>query len=88
MGQRVRRFVLRAVDSPRSARIQGSINLYDTEHLYLVDWSKMTGMSFMASYAAIWDLQRRDGWGDRQAHETIKINQSQHITIEQRAIRN
>ena len=77
--------VLRAVDSPRSARIQGSINLYDTEHLYLVDLVvENDGDVFhceLCRHLGIYNVEM-DG-GARQAHETIKINQSQHITIEQ-----
>ncbi len=72
-----------AADGPGSARLHGFLNFFDVDHVRLIDLHvENEGDVFHCEQCRHITLQglRLDG-GDRQAHETVKINQSQYITI-------
>ena len=69
--------------------LQGYVNLFDVAYLYLIDLE-------VANQGDVLHCERCDHFlirnsrfdgGDRAAHETIKINQSQHVYIEGSEIR-
>ncbi|MBP7962013.1 MAG: right-handed parallel beta-helix repeat-containing protein [Caldilineaceae bacterium] len=81
--------ILRAADGAGTVTLQGYVNLFDVAYLYLIDLE-------VANQGDVLHCERCDHFlirnsrfdgGDRAAHETIKINQSQHVYIEGSEIR-
>ncbi len=81
--------ILRAADGAGTVTLQGYVNLFDVAYLYLIDLG-------VANQGDVLHCERCDHFlirnsrfdgGDRAAHETIKINQSQHVYIEGSEIR-
>ena len=76
--------ILNAADGPGTAEIQGNLNVYDVDYFYLLGVSvRNSGDVFhceLCDYLLLRGVTM-DG-GTRQAHETVKINQSQHVYIE------
>ena len=77
--------LIQSADGPGAARLQGFINIYDTRYLYLIDLSMAnTGDVFhceKCDHLLLRGLTMNGGSG-HEAHETVKINQSQYIYIE------
>jgi hypothetical protein len=77
--------ILRSADAPGSATLHGFVNVNDTHYLYLLDLTITNeGDVFhceKCNHLLIRDSVMNGGSG-HQAHETIKINQSQYIYIE------
>lgn len=78
--------ILAAADGPGTARLLGNtMNVFDVDYLYLLGLVlENDGDVFhceQCDHLLIRDSSFRGG--ERQAHETIKINQSQHVYIEQ-----
>jgi hypothetical protein len=72
-----------AAEGAGSVRLLGYVNIFDVDHLLLKDLRvENEGDVFHCEQCTHLMLQglTLDG-GDRQAHETVKINQSQYITI-------
>lgn len=75
---------IQSADGPLAARLHGSLNLYDVRYLYWIDLEvRNAGDVFHCERCDHLLLRgvRFDG-GNRQAHETVKVNQSQHVYIE------
>ena len=74
--------VLAAADGARTAVLRGDINAFQVSHLTLyglaIDRAGDTFHCEQCSYVTLNGV-RLDGRGD--AHETVKVNQSDHITI-------
>jgi len=81
--------IVQSADGPRAARLQGYVNIYDTRYLYFLDVAIQNGGDVLHCERCDHLLLRGcllDG-GQRQAHETLKINQSTHVYIEDCEIR-
>lgn len=77
--------ILNAVDGTGTAEIQGNLNLYDVDYFYLLGVTVRNDGDVFHCEQCDYLLLRgvtMDG-GARQAHETLKVNQSQHVYIEQ-----
>jgi hypothetical protein len=76
--------IIRAIDGAGTVTLLGDLNVYDTKYLYLIDLKiAPSGDTFHCEKCD--HILIRGGeynGGNRQAHETIKINQSQYIYIE------
>ena len=76
--------ILHAVDGPRTARLLGNLNVFDVRYFYLLGLAVVNAGDVFhceqCRYVLIRDAHL-DG-GARLAHETVKVNQSQHIYIE------
>lgn len=74
--------VLEGADGPLSARLTGFVNVYNVDHFVLQDLAVVTAGDVFhceqCRHVTIRSVQM-DGLG--AAHETIKVNQSQFITI-------
>jgi hypothetical protein len=76
--------LLQSADGVGAARLHGFVNVFDTRYLYFLDLTFLNAGDVFHCERCDYLLIRGsvlDG-GNRQAHETIKINQSQHIYIE------
>ncbi|MFZ1509826.1 MAG: right-handed parallel beta-helix repeat-containing protein [Anaerolineae bacterium] len=76
--------IIQSADGPLAARLQGSLNVYDVRYLYWIDLEvRNAGDVFHCELCDHLLLRgvRFDG-GNRQAHETIKVNQSRDVYIE------
>ncbi len=77
--------IIQSADGPGLARLLGFVNVFDTRYLYLLDLAFATeGDVFhceQCNHLLIRGVSM-DGGSGHQAHETIKINQSQYIYIE------
>ena len=77
--------IIQSVDGPGKARLLGFANFFDVRYVYLLDLALSTeGDVFhceQCSHLLIRGASMNGGSG-HQAHETIKINQSQYIYIE------
>ncbi len=76
--------ILQSADAPRSARLLGNVNMYDTRYFYFLDVTiANAGDAFHCELCDHILIRNSalDG-GARQAQETIKANQSRHIYIE------
>ncbi len=76
--------ILHAADGPGTARLTGYLNFFDVSYLYLIGLNA-------ANPGDVLHCERCDHFlirqatlrgGDRNAHETIKFNQSQYVYIE------
>lgn len=77
--------ILNAVDGVGTAEIQGNLNVYDVDYFYLLGVTIRNSGDVFHCELCDYLLLRQvtlDG-GARQAHETIKVNQSQYVYIEQ-----
>ena len=77
--------IIQAADAPGSAHLLGFVNIFDTRYLYLINLALATEGDLFHCEQCDHLLLRglsMDGGSGHQAHETIKINQSQHIYIE------
>jgi len=77
--------ILNAVDGVGTAEIQGNLNIYDVDYLYLLGVIVRNSADVFHCELCDYLLLRQvtmDG-GARQAHETIKVNQSQYVYIEE-----
>lgn len=77
--------VLNAVDGVGTAEIQGNLNVYDVDYFYLLGVTiRNSGDVFhceLCDYLLLRQVML-DG-GPRLAHETVKVNQSQYVHIEE-----
>lgn len=74
---------IEAADGARSARLSGFINMFDIDHVALRGLVVANqGDVFHCEQCRHVTIDDSAMDGARQAHETIKINQSQYITIE------
>ena len=72
-----------AAEGAGTVRLHGFLNFFDVRYVSLIDlYVENGGDVFHCEQCSHFTLQglRLDG-GERQAHETVKINQSQYITI-------
>ncbi len=78
--------IFRAVDGPGSVVLAGDLNIFDVRYLYLIGLTvdpEPAGDAFHCEKCDHVLLRNvRLNGGNRQAHETLKINQSQYIYIE------
>lgn len=76
--------ILQSADAPRSARLHGFVNVYDTRYFYFLDVTMLNPGDVFHCELCDHILIRNSALagGNRQAHETIKMNQSQYIYIE------
>lgn len=77
--------ILNAADGAGTAEIQGNLNVYDVDYFYLLGVTVRNAGDVLHCEQCDYLLLRGvtlDG-GARQAHETVKVNQSQHVYIEQ-----
>lgn len=77
--------ILNAADGPGTAEIQGNLNVYDVDYFYLIGVTIRNAGDVFHCELCDYLLFRQvtmDG-GTRQAHETVKINQSQYVFIEE-----
>ena len=78
--------LIQAADGPGSATFLGDINAFDVHYLYLIDFNiapQPAGDAFHCEQCDhILIRSMNISGGNREAHETVKINQSQHIYIE------
>ena len=76
--------IIQSADGPRSARLQGNVNVFQVGYLYWLGLSiDNPGDVFhceQCDHILIRDARLTGG--NRQAHETIKMNQSRYIYIE------
>lgn len=78
--------LIQSADASRSARLAGDLNLFDVRYLYLIGLDLRPDPPGDVMHCEQCDHllirdSRLDG-GDRQAHETVKVNQSTHVYIE------
>lgn len=84
-GSREWPIILNAVDGTGTAEIQGNLNVYDVDYLYLLGVAVRNDGDVFHCELCDYLLFRQvtlDG-GARQAHETLKVNQSQYVYIEE-----
>lgn len=76
--------IIQSADAPRSARLHGFVNVYDTRYFYFLDLTLSNPGDVFHCELCNHILIRNSALsgGNRQAHETIKMNQSQYIYIE------
>jgi hypothetical protein len=79
--------IIQAADGRGSATLQGDLNIFDTRYLYLIDFNIVPQPPGDAFHCERCDhvLLRGmtlDGGRNREAHETVKANQSQYLYIE------
>lgn len=77
--------ILNAADGAGTAEIQGNLNVYDVDYFYLLGVTIRNSGDVFHCEQCDYLLLRQvtlDG-GARQAHETVKVNQSQYVYIEQ-----
>lgn len=78
--------IIQAADGPGTARLGGDLNIFDVRYLYLIDLTIVPDPPGDALHCERCDhlLVRRStlSGGERQAHETVKINQSQYVYLE------
>ena len=78
--------VFQAADGRGTAVLQGDINAFDIRYVYFIDFNidpQPAGDAFHCEQCNHILLRGMDiSGGNRQAHETVKVNQSQHLYIE------
>jgi hypothetical protein len=83
--------ILQSADAPGSAHLHGFVDVFDTRYLYLLDLTIATEGDVFHCERCDHLLMRGvtvDGGSQHNAHETVKINQSQYIYIEASDISN
>ncbi len=85
-GTRTAPIILQAVDGRGTATFLGDINAFDVRYLYLIDFNIAPQPAGDALHCEQCDhlLVRamNISGGNREAHETVKVNQSQYVYIE------
>ncbi len=83
--------IIQSADAPRSARLAGDLNIFDVHYLYLIGLDMRPDPPGDVIHCERCDhLLIRDSnldGGDRQAHDMVKINQSQNVYIEDSSLR-
>ena len=75
--------IIQAAQGRGTARLTGDLNVFDTRHLYLLDLEiDRSGDAFHCEQCSYVLIRNSRLWGGTGAHETIKVNQSDHIYIE------
>ena len=78
--------IIQAIDGQSTATLKGDINAFNVDYFYLIDLSIIPEPVGDAFHCEQCDYLLLKGvtlsGGDRGAHETLKINQSQHVYIE------
>jgi len=75
--------IIRSADGPHAARFTGDINAFDVRHLYLLGIDIIrAGDAFHCEACSYVLLRGMHLSGVGGAHETVKVNQSDHIYIE------
>jgi hypothetical protein len=79
--------ILQAIDGRGTAILRGDLNVFDVRYLYLIDVDvepDPPGDAFHCEQCEYVLLRgvRLDGGASRDAHETLKVNQSRHIYVE------
>ena len=75
--------IIQAAQGPGTARLTGDLNVFDTRHLYLIDLEiDRSGDTFHCEQCSYVLIRTSRLWGGTGAHETVKVNQSDHIYIE------
>lgn len=78
--------IIQSADAPRSARVQGDFNIYDTRYLYLIGLDIVPDPAGDVFHCEKCDhILLRDSHFDGGAHaaqEVIKVNQSQYVYVE------
>lgn len=76
--------ILNSADGVLAAKLHGNLNIYDVEHLYLIglDIDNAGDVLHCEKCNSLLIRKSRLRGGLRQAHETLKINQSQFVYIE------
>lgn len=76
--------LLASADGPGAARLLGNLNVFDVDYLYLLGLRlENAGDVFHCEQCRHLLIRQSTLWsGDHQAHETVKINQSQYVYIE------
>ncbi|MCX7841309.1 MAG: hypothetical protein N2559_17880, partial [Anaerolineae bacterium] len=85
--------ILQAADGARTARLHGYLNINDVRHLYLINLDIVTDRGYGSGSNVVHIASsdhilirgcKLDGFDgkDRQPQETLKVNQTQHLYIE------
>jgi uncharacterized protein (TIGR03437 family) len=84
--------IIRAADGPGTVTIQGGLNIYSVSYLYLIDVQVLAGGAHGAFADAVLHLHLTDhvllrnvtmrGVNRAQTKETLKVNQCQHVYVE------
>jgi hypothetical protein len=79
--------VVQAAEGRGTALLRGDLNVFDVRYLYLVDVDVVPdppGDAFHCEQCDHLLLRgvRLDGGASREAHETLKVNQSRHVYVE------
>ena len=75
--------IIRSADGPHAARFTGDINAFDVRHLYLLGIDIIrAGDAFHCESCSHVLLRGMHLSGVGGAHETVKVNQSDHIYVE------
>lgn len=76
--------ILQSADAPRSARLLGNINMYDTRYFYLLNVTIANAGDVFHCELCDHLLIRNSvlTGGNRDAQETLKVNQSQYVYIQ------
>jgi hypothetical protein len=79
--------IIQAADGRGSATLGGDLNVFDTRYLYLIDFNiapQPPGDAFHCERCdhVLLRGMTLNGGRNREAHETVKVNQSQYLYIE------
>ena len=75
--------ILRSVDGVHAARFTGDMNVFDVRYLYLLGFDIIrAGDAFHCERCSHVLLRAMELSGEGGAHETVKVNQSDHFYIE------
>lgn len=79
--------VIQATDGRGTARLRGDLNVFDVRYLYLIDVDIVPDPAGDAFHCERCDHLllrgvKLEGGVGREAHETLKVNQSQHVYVE------
>ncbi|MEX0766968.1 MAG: right-handed parallel beta-helix repeat-containing protein [Microthrixaceae bacterium] len=75
--------IIQAAQGLGTAKLTGDLNVFETRHLYLVDLEiDRNGDAFHCERCSNILIRKSRLWGGTGAHETVKVNQSSNIYIE------
>jgi len=83
--------LIQSADAPGAAHLHGFVNVYDTRYLYLINLTLTTDGDVFHCEQCDHLLIRgatMDGGSAHNAHETVKVNQSRYVYIEDSDIAN